>query len=156
VNKDKLRELGSELGVTPQDMKAMRWERFRENWVYPVIGAVLVGLSAFIGWFFGQRSEEKLVSRETGKEYPFNSGPGVTGVLWCLSVLATGSAVAAYLAWKQEGEKRRTAFRLGLFIVLVSLVLSIVVFMVVHDLSQPVEYYSGSIDYGVYSGEEEP
>ena len=153
MNKDKLKEVGSKLDITPQDMKNMRWERFRENWIYPLTGAVLVGFSAFFGWFFG-RNREKLVSRETGEEYPFSPNLGVVVLVLGFPVLATGSAVATYLARKQEGEKRRTALRLGFLMVIISLVLSILVFMVVHDLSRPVDYYSGSIKYGVYSKEE--
>ena len=161
MNKENLEELNQELGVTPADRKALWWGKLKENWFYPVTTLILTAIAAFLGWLDG-RNDEKLVNRDTGREYPFNMvfdipfKGGLAFLLIGLPSMGISGVIAALKARKEQGEKREQTLRVGLATALILAILVVVVYIVVYKVSQPIEYYSGAIEYGVFSQEERP
>ena len=152
VNKDRFRELGSGLDITPKDINTMKKEKFKERFIYPITAACVALLSAFLGWFFG-RFDERDVSRDTGKEYPFTTSTRYT-LTGCFGITALGIGmfIGILKARNKEGKEKMKIF--GAIIIMVAA--AIIIFFVTYRFSQPVDYYSGAIKYGVYSREGKP
>jgi len=117
MDNGKLLEIGGKLDVSEDDLKAMKHEKFKEKWLYPVTGAVVTALSVFLGWFFG-RQDEREVSRETGREYPFSSGEKYCcSFLWGMGLLGIGT-IQAYLKTRDIAPEERKRF----FLVMIAVI----------------------------------
>ena len=152
MNKGKLQEIGEKLEVSQQDIDSIRKESLKEKWIYPITAVIVAAISAFLGWVVG-KDNERLVSRDTGREYPYSSGIGYLGIF---IIGATEFGLGSLITFLKTLNKG-TGERKKVFVIMICIVvLSIFTFFVSYKLSQPVEYYSGAIDYGVYSREEKP
>ncbi|MCK4614533.1 MAG: hypothetical protein KAU14_07005 [Thermoplasmata archaeon] len=151
MDSKKLQEIGEKLEVSQQDIRAIRRRKIKEFIIYPLTSVFFVLLSAFFGWFYG-REHERLVSRETGGEYPYyTTSPGHIAQFCGLPIAVVTTAITSYAVWKRKGERKKCAIIAGAFTVIVTVIISIIVFTEVYRWAQPVEYYSGAIKYGVYS-----
>ena len=112
-------------------------------------------LAAFLGWFWG-KEDERRVNRDTGNTYPFGSSLELRGFLGLLLFglpTAGGSLLASQLkARKMSGKEKIHFLRQSHRLTLILTMIPVLVFLVVYQLSRPLEYYSGAIEYGVYSG----
>ena len=167
MNQEQLQEHSQELDIDPADLKDFRLQRFKEKWLYPVSGAFTVAASAAYGYFRGLSEGEgkpaKLVNRDTGNTYPY-SGGHQTGFwdhtdiyLPFTGVVALGGLVAGILTYRSKLERKKLKFAIILITVLLSVILFVHVFWQSFEgVEQPANYYSGAIDYGVYSREIKP
>ncbi len=130
-----------------KEIAAIKKKGLRDRWLYPIIAVVTASLSSIIGWL-GGREDERMISRETGEEYPFNG----SSILWVFGLTGSIIGIGSFSALKkaaQEGHitKRKMHSIFAGFMVALALVL----FAVSYRLSQPINYYSGSILYDVFS-----
>ena len=152
MNDQSLQKATDALELDGRDIHAIKKERSRERWIYPVITVIVGSLSALIGWL-GARDNERLVSRETGDEYPFCGGSGGVIRIGLIGSLIGVGSFTTFLELMKQG-KLTSRKRAGIFAGFM-LALALIVIAISYQLSRPVEYYSGSIEYGVYSQTEE-
>ncbi|MEW5760269.1 MAG: hypothetical protein AB1779_05850 [Candidatus Thermoplasmatota archaeon] len=135
MQNEKLIAIGNKLDVSPDDIEKIKKERRKWMFLYPIIGAIVIICSTVIGYIMGRSGPKKLVSSETGEVYPF--------------AISTFAMVA--MAATDKTEKRHAL--ITLITILLTLVLSIIGYATAYDMARPVEYYTGTIKYGVYSAE---
>ncbi len=117
MNRQELEEQARELELTEEGEKAIRkkslLEWFRELWFIPVYAGIFSVVGAFLGCLWGQ-GKERLVSRDTGKTYPFSSP---LGDMCSLGLLLLGLPTAGiFLSYKQgEGERDGSGRKVFLF-----------------------------------------
>ena len=128
----KLAAIGAIMGLSQGDIYQIQKERKAPPWYYPIVEMGIVILSMGVGYIIGMNSSPKLVSSETGEVYPFS--------IMALPVL---TAVGAGNQLKKE----KTHFIIS---IILTVVISIICFMIAYDCGRPIEYYSGTILYGVY------
>jgi len=138
MDRQKIDEMGAKLDVTEEDFRQIRRQYFLVKILAPITGAFIIFLSTLTGYLRGRDARPLLVNRETGRVYPYVIP----------SMLALGITFA--------DRKRFLTMKRNLLLITVSIVvifMSIIGYFVAYDMGQPVEYYSGSIMYGVYSRE---
>jgi len=119
-----------------QKLLRLKKERERRVILYWLYGAITALLSFLAGMAVGPLRDEKWVNSETGAVYPY----ALAGA-FVIGSVQNGSA----------GSKARLPIKTIGF---VSLIMAIIAFKLGADLTQPVHYYTGSIDYSVYSKDE--
>ena len=134
----KLTEIAGKLDVTEDDVSKIKKQYRLVKILSPIIGCAVVALSALYGYLEGKDDEPKLINRETGKVYPY--------AIPALFVLGT-----MLPATKRTLRRRKNVVIIAAIVI--TTILSIIAFMLAQDAAQPIEYYSGSIEYGVYSKE---
>ena len=153
MNNEKLAEIGSRLDVSETDMDGIR-KRYRlTKIIAPIVGGLVAIFSAIFGYMAGNNDAGTdaandagaiLVNSETGEVYPYMI-PVFLGVVGGMSA---------------SGLRRRTKLVIIASMILTA-ILTILGYMLAHgmaydnvyDAARGIEYYSGAIDYGVYSKE---
>lgn len=146
MNNDKLQEIGAKLNINENDLKGIKKEKQKDKSLYPITGAIISILSILLGYLLGKNAEPKLVSEKTGKTYPYSK--------ICFGIpLAFGfSSTLVGLILALKIIKSRTKYKkLILTTIVVTLIASILGFIIAFKMAQPVHYYHHEIDYGVYS-----
>ena len=153
MNKDRLEEIGSPLGVTDVDILSIRKKRFREKWFYPITGAFVVGFTTLLGYLVGNSSL-------SGGGYPYSVRvahfiPCIPGGALIPSLFALlSSQIAGGQQCTDCNRKRKTMTAIALIFIV-----SILGFLWAHDLASESGRDSNSFgeasDYGVYFQNEE-
>jgi hypothetical protein len=128
---EELGEIGRDLGVSPGDIEVIRRERRRLRFLAPLAGAIVAIVSTILGFLNGRSGPIKLVSSETGAVYPF-------------AIPAFILTAAAAPAVRRDRRSTALIVTAGL-----TIFLSLVGYAVAYDMARPVQYYTGSIMYGV-------
>ena len=155
MDREKLEESKKELDVTQEDEKIFRKEHLKELLIYPVIGALIVAFSAFLGWYMGKEDPKSV---DVMGIYPYESTTLPVGGL-CGPIVLGGALLTLYTARKKREQEKKKAIILGFITTIMVTIISISAYVVAYDLSQPVEYWASSgpgyaILYNVYSREE--
>ena len=153
MNKEKLAEIGNKLEVSEAEIADIK-KRYRlVKIIAPIIGGFITILSVLFGYIIGNSSGTnagneagpKLVNSETGEVYPYMI-PAFLG-------LASGLS--------PSGMRRRTVWIIAVSAILAA-VLAVVGYVIAHgtaydnayNAARGIQYYTGAIEYGVYSKEE--
>lgn len=147
MDRDALKVAAQQLGITDYNKRGVKIVRFWEDRTQRLKLALTAIVASFLGWLMG-RTDERLVSKDDGSEYPMSTTPS------CFLGIAIGmGGVLAFLlhlrSVQLHGSKERIKHAYLAFL----LSLGFLIFMVAYYLSRPVEYYSGDILYSVYSRE---
>jgi len=145
MDRDRLLEIGGQLGIPETDMNTMKRERLRERWLYPITGALVVAGAAILGFLTGKNADPA----QGGAGYPYsNTASGAAALLCGLPLTALLTIIAAL--WFRKNPAMDTSKK-KMVVVLLSLVFAVLGFVITYGLARPVEYYEDAIKYGVYS-----
>ena len=153
MNKGKLAEIGGKLDVFETDIDSIR-KRYRlARIIAPITGGLIIILSTIMGYVVGNSSGTRvgndaspiLINSETGEIYPY--------------LIPTFMGLAVGMS--PSGMRKRTVRIIAVSAVLAA-VLAVVGYLIAHgtaydsafDAARDIQYYSGAIEYGVYSKEE--
>jgi len=153
MNKEKLAEIGSKLDVSESDIASIRKRHRHARIIAPVTGGLIVFYSTVIGYIVGSASGTKagndawpkLVNSKTGEVYPY--------MIPVLLGLASGISASDL--------RRKTKFII-LFTSVLTVIFAVTGYLLAHGMAyenayeaaRGIQYYSGAIEYGVYSKEE--
>ncbi len=139
MNEDKLNEICKKLDLPQEDLSKIKRQYLTVKIVSPFIGIFITALATLGGYLMGKNAHTKLVNRETGSVYPY-----VVPSLFLLG--------STFNTSKKSIIRKRNLILI--FAAVLTTILSVIAYTVAFDAGQPVEYYSGSIMYGVYSREQ--
>lgn len=134
MNYEKLQDIGDKLNISEKDLKNIKKEKQKNKLLYPIIGAIIAICSTLSGFILGKNTEPKLVNSETGETYPYS--------------LLTFAIFGATINLRKNSSKK-----LIIITIILTTIISIIGFVSAYNSAQPVEYYHGSIKYGVYNTE---
>lgn len=132
MNNEKLKEIGGRLDISEEDLKNIKIEKQKFNLIYPIIGVIVAICSTILGYLLGKNTEPKLVNAETGKTYPYS--------LFSFAIL-----IATINLRKNSNRK------VIIISIILTAIISIIGFVSAYNSAQPIEYYHGTIKYGVHN-----
>ena len=152
MNKEKLSEIGGKLEVSESDIKKIKKHHSTIRIISLIIGSFIAFLSTLIGFLIGKSygtaagkdATPTLINSDTGEVYPY----AIT------TFLLTSTTFTAL----PQKMKKKTNLIL-LVTAILTVIIAIVGYCIAHGIAydnafeaaKPIQYYSGAIDYGVYS-----
>ena len=129
MKNDKLEEIGDKLGVSNNDLKNIRREKQKSIIIYPIIGTIIAILSTIMGYILGKNSEPKLVSKNTGRTYPYSQVCFGIPLVFGIGSTLVGLVSALKVSYSNTKYKK-----LILMTILVTIIISIVGFIIAFNL----------------------
>ena len=147
MNKEKLAEIGEKLNVPHSQIKKINKQHRKQNIYTILVGGITSLISLLTGYFIGKSREPRMEHHG----YPY--------AIWhdscfCSALpifLFSGTVGISYLFISKSKHKQKL---LLVSMVIFFIILSVLAYIFGQDVGCPVEYYSGAIEYGVYSKEE--
>jgi len=65
-----LEEISAELDISREDIRSIRWEHWRQRWIYPIIGMIFALGATIIGYLSGKEDTYYIDGEPQG--YPFS------------------------------------------------------------------------------------
>ncbi len=144
MNKEKLAEIGGKLDITKEEFRNIHKQRRKEKINTILTGGIISIISMLTGYFIGKNSEPRMEHRG----YPY----GMLGSSFCCGAgmggIMGGFGFLYLLTYLNGKKKHKTMMSI---LVLFFIILSVIAIIFGHEVGRPVEYYSGAIDYGVFS-----
>ena len=131
----KLVEIGDKLDISKSQIKKINELRRKQNIYTILVGGIISLISLLTGYFIGKSREPRMEHHG----YPY----GLTALI---------GGAGFFLLVDHLREKRKHEAMM-VVLVLFFFILSVIATIFGHEIGRPVEYYSGSIDYGVFSKE---
>ena len=124
----------------------IKWEKMKEVLIFGIITAITTITAFIIGTDRGERD-----IRREHQGYPFFPVNEICIIVPPLSIASIGTLYGLYRARKPGFTPAK---RIGIFMG-VLMALAYMVYSLSYRMAQPVEYYSETIGYGVYSRDQE-
>lgn len=144
MNKDKLTEIGKKLDISRSQIKKINEQRRKQSIYTILVGGIVSLISLITGYIISKNREPRMEYRG----YPY--GTSGSCLLCGAGLTALIGGMGFFFLVDHLREKRKHEAMMGV-LVLFFIVLSVIAVIFGHEIGRPVEYYSGSIEYGVYS-----
>ncbi len=147
MKNDKLEEIGQKLDLSPSDVRKIGEERRKRKIYTTIVGGITAFVSFLAGLAIGLNSEPRMEYRG----YPYGvSGMWMPCGLGCIGIpsLFIGAGYLHLISRFNKKGKYRLVIHMLKFLFLV---LSVIACIAGYHAGRPVEYYAGSIEYGVYT-----
>jgi len=142
----KLVEIGDKLDISKSQIKKINELRRKQNIYTILVGGIISLISLLTGYFIGKSREPRMEHHG----YPY----GTSGsCLLCGAGLTALIGGAGFFLLVDHLREKRKHEAMMVVLVLFFFILSVIATIFGHEIGRPVEYYSGSIDYGVFSKE---
>lgn len=86
MDKSRLNEIGGELDISKENIRSIRWERWRQKWIFPVAGSIFAVGSTIIGYLSGRNDT-----------YYINGEPARSGYPWSMSVTQVAQPLVSFI-----------------------------------------------------------
>ena len=146
MNNEKLAEIGGKINITKEEIRKINKQHRKEKIRTILTGGMISMISLVTGYIVGKNREPKMEYRG----YPYGISTYGSSFCCAIGLCVFGGLGSLFFLHKLYKKKHRTVMS---FLIIIFICLSVMAVIFGHEVGRPVEYYSGAIEYGVYSKE---